>query len=138
MSPRITTVCKGRLPLGWRLWLCAAMFFVQSLALVHGISHGLPVGRLAPAAEAQTLREQGPGLVQEQGVSSASSEWFSGHQDSFKCRLLDHLADHGLVLHVPLSLRPDPQTPVRNDFHEERLSTRLIAAFQARGPPTTS
>lgn len=112
------------------------MFFVQTLALVHGISHGLSVARLIPVAQAQGQPGQDPASFQDQTLTIAAPDSLAGHQDSFRCRLLDHLADHGVPLPSLLALVPEAQTPARNDFHEAPPGTRRITASQARGPPT--
>ncbi len=116
--------------------LCAAVLFVQSLGVVHTVSHGPAkfgqvshsLVRQAPSSHHQAPGIQSPGL----GMLAAL---FGGHNDIAKCLSLDHLAAS-----APVSAEPRVAPPALLDERIacQAISQRTAPAFNgylSRAPP---
>lgn len=112
----------------WRAGtLALALVLAQSIAVLHGIAHASLLSH-NPAAEAAS--ESAHGFVER---------LFGDHHDhdgNAKCRLFDQCNHLDGLSDVPLVALPTPLSHVVPLLVTGLLTARMLAPFQARGPPS--
>ena len=116
------------------LLLAAMLVMMQTLGLVHAITHGPSGSSLYSQDE---FHDHDHAEAEAPGTNHFLASLFSLHQDVSDCYLYDQAGhDGGLVVAVKLAFPGVPPPLTVAIFQGEALA-RWAALFDARGPPLT-